>query len=143
MTGIWRQWLQLWCWGVIVFGIILAGAAFPATDAVARFLVTAFNNGPAFELDRPLRFGLGVQGALSIGLGLLIMAAVRAGDDLGQRGRSMWVLVTLAMAIWYIVDSAISIATGFTLNALSNTLFLAAFATPILASGVLRQSAAG
>lgn len=141
MTGIWRQWMVLWCWGVAIFGVVLAGAAFPATDAVARFLIANFNNGPAFELDRPLRFGLGLQGALTLGLSLTIMAAVRAGDDLGQRGRPIWLLVCTAMIVWYVVDSTISIATGFALNAVSNTLLMVAFAIPMLASGVLRQPA--
>jgi hypothetical protein len=137
MTGLWRTWLTLWCWGVGVFGLVLVGAAFPATDGVARFLVDQMNGtGAPVLLENPLRFGLGLQGALTIGLAMLVYAAARAATELGPRGRPIWNLIVGALLAWYLIDSAISCATGFPLNALSNTLLMILFLVPIIASGV-------
>lgn len=36
MSVIWRQWLTLWCYLVLVLGIIFAGSAFAQTDAAVR-----------------------------------------------------------------------------------------------------------
>ena len=41
------------------------------------------------------------------------------------------------MVVWHVIDSAISGASGAPANAVSNTVFLLTFLTPIMASGVL------
>jgi hypothetical protein len=46
------------------------------------------------------------------------------------------------MVVWYVVDSALSVATGFPLTRRRNTLILAAFLAPVLGSGVLGSPAA-
>ena len=141
MTGLWRNWMLAWCWGVAIFGGVLIGAGFPATDAPARGLVALMNEGAPFEIDRPLRFGLGLQGALSLGLALLVMALVRGSDGRATcaGGRAMWGYAVAAMAVWYVTDSVISIANGFSLNAASNTVLIVMFMAPVLGSGVLRD----
>lgn len=142
MTSFWKNWLTIWCWAVAIFGVVLAGAGFPATGGLTRFLVDTMNaTGVPVPLDAPLRFGLGLQGALTIGLAMLAHAAMRAAEELGPRGRPIWQLVTWAILAWYVIDSAISCFNGFPLNALSNTLLVIGFMVPILASGVLRQDA--
>ena len=50
------------------------------------------------------------------------------------------VALTLALIIWYVIDGIISIATGFGLNAVSNTAFAIAYFIPLLASAALRAS---
>ena len=30
MTGLWKTWIALWCWAVILFGALLATAGLPA-----------------------------------------------------------------------------------------------------------------
>jgi len=47
----------------------------------------------------------------------------------------------LAMAVWFVIDSFMSIATGFWLNAVSNTLIAIGLIVPLLATGVLRLPA--
>lgn len=142
MSSFWRTWLAIWCWGVALFGVVLVGAALPATSGPIGFLIETMNaTGAPVELDAPLRFGLGIQGALSIGLAMLVAAGARAAAELGPRGRPTWQMVTLALLAWYVIDSLISIATGFPLNAASNTLLIVTFLAPVLASGVLRQPA--
>jgi len=43
-----------------------------------------------------------------------------------------------ASVSWYVIDSILSITTGFGLNAAPNTVFMAAFLLPVIRSGVLR-----
>lgn len=141
MTGFWRRWLTVWCWGVALFGIVLVGAAFPATDGATRLLIGVMNAGPAFDFIPVVRFGFGLMGALTLCLALLVAAGVRAADDLGSRGAPVWRLLVQAVLVWYVVDSVISVVTGFPLNAASNTLLMIGFLAPILAAGVMARPA--
>lgn len=139
MTQFWKAWLTVWCFGVLVFGALLVTAAVPGFDGAIRGLVILFSGGSvdAAALDQPIvRFGLGLQGALTIGWALTIFPLLRAADALGA---PVWRALTFAMLVWYVIDSAISIATGVALNAVSNTVLMVAFLIPVLASGALRR----
>ena len=140
MTSFWRTWLTIWCWSVGAFGLLLAGAGFPASLVPTRWLLGQMYSGGAVTFDAPLRFAVGLMGALTIGLALLIAVGARAADALGPRGGPVWRGMTWAMLAWYAIDSAISCANGFTLNAVSNTLLMAGFLAPIMASGVLKPA---
>jgi hypothetical protein len=141
MSVFWRKWLVSWCWGVGVFGVVLAGGAFEATGEPARLLFDVLNGAAPLELDAPMRFSLGVMGAVTLGWSLTLSAAIEAADQLGDQGGPIWRLVTLSVMVWYVVDSLLSIATGFGLNAVSNTVLAAAFLLPILRSQRLRRPA--
>lgn len=140
MGRFWRTWLALWCWGVVAFGAVLALAAVPGLDGAARFILAAFST-PANTvlLDMPeMRFAFGLQGALSIGWALTVLTTLRVADF---GGAPVWQSLTLSVAAWYVIDSTISVSTGFPLNAVSNTVLFAAFLAPIVGSGVLRKHA--
>lgn len=142
MTGFWKTWMTVWCWGVFVFGAALATAAFPATDGVARAIydiVGARAHGPAFFDAEGVRFSIGLMGAVTMGWALTIMAVVQAAQVLGA---PVWRALTFALVVWYAIDGAISVATGYPGNAVSNTLLAAAYLAPVLATGVLRTGAA-
>ncbi len=141
MTSFWRTWLSVWCWGVGGFGLLLAGAGFPATLAPTQLLVGLMYSGGTLTFDEPLRFAVGLMGALTIGLAMLVAAGARAADALGARGGPVWQILTWSLLAWYVIDSAISCANGFTLNAVSNTLLLGLFLAPMLGSGVLKTTA--
>ena len=47
--------------------------------------------------------------------------------------------MTSSVLTWYVIDSLLSIATGFGLNALPNTVLMAGFLFPVIRSGVLRS----
>ena len=55
-----------------------------------------------------------------------MLAAADASPE-SAAARSLWRGITYAVVAWYVIDSIISVRTGFALNALSNTLFLAAY----------------
>lgn len=136
MTSFWRTWLMLWCVAVAGFGLVLAGAAFPAGSAPAQMLLDAIAGG-GFELAPQMRFALSVMGAVTIGWSITLVAAIRAALLLGDRGGPIWRLVALSVIAWFVIDGALSVATGFALNLVPNTILLAAFLVPLLAAGVL------
>lgn len=136
MSGFWRSWLDVWCWLVVGFGAILALGAFPATDWPTR----AFYDLVYWPLDgrsgfaEDTRFTCGLLGAVTMGWGLTLKPLVGLGHELGAR---VWRPLTTAIIVWYVIDSAISVALGVPGNAVSNTVLTAGFLTPLLASGAL------
>jgi hypothetical protein len=122
-----------------LFGAILAASAFEATRGPIRLLFGLLNNRVAFNPDAHTQFSLPVLGAVTVGWSLTLLAAVQAAHQLGDQARSVWMLVTSSLVVWYVIDTALSVATGFGLNAIPNTVFLAAFLLPIIRSGVLRS----
>ncbi len=135
MTPFWRNWLLLWCMAVILFGIVLAGAAFEASSGPARAAFTLIGR-PLPEMPDSLhRFLLALIGAVTIGWGLTLLAAIRTA---AAPSRPLWVGLTVAVLVWYVVDSLLSVVTGFPLNAVSNTVLLAGFLLPVLAARLLR-----
>jgi hypothetical protein len=139
MTGFWRSYMIIWCWGIIIFGIVLAGAAFEATSTPARlvFALLSSANSPPLVLEGLMPFAIGLQGALSIGWGLTFLCLFQHG---AQMPRQIWSGITLGFVAWYVIDSGISIATGMPLNAISNTAVLIPYLIGMLKSGVLTSA---
>ncbi|GAC1422683.1 MAG: hypothetical protein NVSMB64_30990 [Candidatus Velthaea sp.] len=136
MHGYWRAWMTIWCLAIVGVGAVLAGAALPATDGCARFyfqLVSGFGT-PAANFDPPaMRLAVAVLGAVLVGWGLTMLGLVCAHDGPAQPWRSL----TAAIAVWFTIDSALSIASGYPLNAAANVLYLATYVAPVIGSGVL------
>ena len=138
MSHFWRTWMTGGCWAVGLFGVILAASAFEATAGPTRLLFGLLNDRVPLDPDAHLRFSLAVLGAVSVGWSMTLAAAIKAAHLLGDQARPVWVLVTLSLAAWYVIDTALSVATGFGLNAIPNTIFLVVFLLPIIRSGVLK-----
>ncbi len=138
MSKFWQTWLTIWCLAVALFGLILAGAAFEATQAPARLLLTLMSPTNTASFDPQARFTIGLMGAVTLGWGLTAWVLIAAAPSLPP---AIWARLTAAIAVWFVLDSTISIATGYWLNAVSNTLITAAYLLPILRSGVLRNPA--
>ncbi len=139
MSDFWRAWLTIMCGVVVLFGLIMAGGAVPATEAPARLLLEWQNQGP-LAIDRAARVTLGVLGGVMCGWGVTLYAAFQAAHMIGQPATRIWRLISVSMVVWFAVDSTLSIATGFALNALMNVGFLLAFVVPISLSGVLKRA---
>ena len=133
-------WMRGWCAAIGLFGMVLVGGGFEATSGPIR-LFFEFLNGPGeLDLNPHIRFILAILGAVTIGWGLTLMAVIQAHWQLGkQASKSIWMGIAASIVIWYVMDSILSIATGFWLNAVSNTIFSATFLIPIIRSGVLRS----
>lgn len=141
MTAFWKTWITLWCWGIIVFGAVLAAGGLPATDVVVRILYGLLSSGPlpADFLDAPgLRFSVALMGAVTMGWGCTILFLLPA---IHAAGASAWRGLTAAIVIWFVIDGLLSAATGFALNNLPNTALAIAYLVPLFTSGVLKSEA--
>ncbi|NBB17262.1 hypothetical protein GVN21_18015 [Caulobacter sp. SLTY] len=136
MSTFWKNWLMAWCGGVALFGVVLTTGAFPATDGLMRWLLGVLGGAPA-EMTPPLRFALAVMGPVSIGWALTFAAAFRAAIMLGDAGAPVWRLTTAGVLVWFVVDSSLSVATGFGLNVAPNVVLLAGYLLPLIRTGVL------
>ena len=141
MTIFWQRWLTIWCIGTGVFGLVLFGVGFPATTSAAGMIFSAFGSPLPAEPDRYLRFAISLMGAVTAGWAVTSYAAFRAAWMLeGTASVAIWRLVTVAMVSWYLIDSFASIANGFALNAVSNTVLIVTYLAPLLMSGVLSRA---
>lgn len=136
MNGFWRGWLLIWCLGSGLFSLILALGGLPQSDGGAR-AIFAVLGAPEADLFTPtLRFSVAVMGAVSIGWTIAIYAGIQAADALGGRAAPIWRLLMLSVGVWFVIDSILSVATGFGANVLPNIVLLTGFFIPILATGV-------
>lgn len=142
MSAFWRIWLILWCGGVFVFGAVLAGGAFEATSGPVRLVYEGLQGAGPLNLDPAMRFTLAVMGGVSIGWAMTMLLVILAAIELGDRARPIWVALTIGLATWFVVDSSLSVATGFALNVIPNIVLMATFMIAVLASGRLKKAAA-
>jgi hypothetical protein len=137
MSSFWKIWIQLWCLGTLALGLALAAGAFPATDLPARLyydLITwPMDGSPVFESSL-MRFTCGVLGAVLVGWAVTILYALAAAQGPAPQ---LWMGMTVAMGVWFVIDSAISVLTGFPGNAVANTVFLVLWLIPMFATGSL------
>lgn len=141
MTPFWRNWLEIWCWAMVAFGALFAACAIPALDGGTRLFydLVYWPLDGASGFDEGTRFTCALLGAVTMGWALTIRALVHAAHQLGA---PVWRALVGAMLAWYVIDSAISVASGVAVNAVSNTVLVAALLAPILVSGVLGGRAA-
>lgn len=138
MTKFWHIWINVWCLAVGLFGLVLAICGLEATSGLTRLIFSFLNNPEKLTLDAHLRFSLAVLGAVTIGWSITLYAAVRAANQLEeQASQSVWRLITLSVISWYTIDSVLSVATGFWLNTIPNTVFIAAFLYPIIGGKII------
>lgn len=141
MSGFWKTWMTLWCWGVIVFGAALAAGALPATDGFVEAVYQILGSQPLPPdfLDAPgLRFSIALMGVVTLGWGLTILFLLPA---IHAAGAPAWRGLTAALVIWFVVDGVLSAATGFALNTVPNTALAIGYLVPVVASGVLKARA--
>lgn len=137
MTSI-RGALLGWCAAVALFGLLLAGAAFEATDGFARFVFGLLGHGDT-AFTPPLRFAVALMGAVTLGWGLTLAAVASDKGADPAAAPALWRRITWAAVIWYVVDSTLSVATGFAFNAVSNTLLLVALLAILSRAGVFAR----
>ncbi|MFN3521123.1 MAG: hypothetical protein ACK4YQ_02660 [Phenylobacterium sp.] len=140
MNAFWRNWMWGWCAAVGLFGAVLALGGLPATGEPARLLLDVLNGPAPVALDGALRFSVAVLGAVTIGWSLTLAAAIRAALELGEGAGPVWRLTLAGVVGWFVIDSILSVATGFALNVVPNLILLATFLWPLQRSGALRSA---
>jgi hypothetical protein len=139
MTGMWRNWMNSWCIAMIVSGLIFVLAALPVTDVFARlfydFVYWPLDGQSGFsDAARPT---IAILGAVFFAWAVMMQGVVKIALD--DPKSPLWRVIIVGVVLWYVVDSAVSVACGIPVNAISNTVILAAFLVPILGSGVWRR----
>ena len=141
MSVFWRNWLVIWCLGVGVSGLVLAGGAFEATSGPIRLVFEGLQGPGELDLNPAMRFSLAVMGCVSIGWAVTMLAVMLAAIQLGDRARPVWVGLTLGVVTWFATDSGLSVATGFGMNVVPNSVLIATYLVAVLASGRLKKTA--
>jgi hypothetical protein len=127
----WWRWLVAVTGGVMVFSLSLI--LLPQTIQ-SIFNPFFFPPSTRFDADasRYINFLYALLGAVMIGwmvtVLFVLMGAFRRGE------RAAWNAVTLSIVTWYLIDSSVSILSGFAANAVLNTVFLALFIIPLAAT---------
>ncbi len=141
----WRSWFDSWCLSMILFALLVAGGALESTDAPFRLMLATVNagvhTGEPIGITPALRFVTGVLGGVFCGWIVALWATLRFAMAMGSAGRPLWIACTLGMGTWYIVDSTLSVLTGFALNVVPNTLALALYGFGLIGSGALTRTA--
>ncbi len=141
MSTFWRNWISLWCLGAGLFGLILYLAAWPATTGPTALFLDLIGKPWPTDASPHLRFAFGLMGAITIGWMITLYTLLRAAMTLEPAtARPLWRGAALGIAVWYVIDSYVSIATGFPLNAVSNTLLAGAMLLPLVVTGKLRAA---
>ena len=130
----WENCLHAWVWLTIGFGVLFSAAGVPGLDGGAGLFYWLVSGGAVdgSAFDAPgMRISVSLVGAVMLGWGCAMLAVWRAcGADV-----VVWRGLAQAVLIWFVVDSALSVMTGFWLNAVSNTLFVALFLVPAVKLG--------
>jgi hypothetical protein len=140
MTSFWRMWFMFWCLSIGIFGVVLAGGALEATSGPAALFLTLLKGPSPLVFDPTLRFCLGVMGGVSIGWAAMLYLVIVAATDLGENGRPFWSAITAGMVSWFVIDSSLSVATGFGLNVVPNIALAGMYVVGLMGSGVLQRS---
>lgn len=140
MSTFWRNWFSLFCLSLIIFGMMLCGGAFAASSGPVRTILGIEGGNADFPFTPELRFALAVMGAVSIGWGVNLLVMIPATIALGARGRPFWNAITAGMISWFVIDSSLSVATGFGLNVVPNLVLAGMYLIGLNASGALKQA---
>jgi hypothetical protein len=97
--------------------------------------------GAPLEWTPHLRFSVALIGTLTVGWGIICLALFMAAHRLGGEPGSVWRLATIGMIVRFVIDSALSVATGFWMNAVSNAGMTAGYLVPVLEMGAMHVSA--
>jgi hypothetical protein len=113
-------------------GVFFVVARVPTT-ALFEWIIfgSADSPIPTGDAARYVTFVYGVLGAVMIGWACTLWPLVRG--PLRRRERWASTAVALSVGVWFVVDSTLSVASGFGENALLNLVFAVAFGVPLLA----------
>ncbi|MBX9884681.1 MAG: hypothetical protein K2X68_06885 [Novosphingobium sp.] len=139
MSPFWQAWFRFWLVSMVLFALIVAGGALPATDAPLRMGLALTSMGPPTDLNPAARFMIGILGGVFLGWMVMFALVIRAATAMGRAGRPLWQAATIGLLAWYALDSTLSVATGFGLNLVPNTLALGTFLIGAAGSRVLAR----
>lgn len=117
--------LQLWAVAMVAFGLAIAAVPW-VRETLFPWMARGdadFDAGFGAREQDYLTFNQTLIGALTAGLGLAVFWLAR--EPLARGERWGWTAIATSVGLWFTVDSAASIATGFGRNAISNVVLVA------------------
>ena len=126
-------WIRVLSASLVLFGLIVAAAAHPASAGLADFLLDLLKWPPdgADAFGSPEgRFIAGVGGGVMAGWGAMMMmlaSQLLPGNPAGGRK-----VLIAGLLVWFAIDSTATWIAGVPLNLPGNALYLAAFLFPLL-----------
>ncbi|HRK71466.1 MAG TPA: hypothetical protein PLA85_07745 [Micropepsaceae bacterium] len=139
MSPFWKTWLNIWCLGVAIFGLVLAIGGHAAGGDAARMVFAMIGGEEGLVLDPHTRFSIALMGAVTLGWSITLYAAVQAAHVAGAHQRRLWQMLTASTVVWYAVDGYLSAHTGFATNIIPNTVLLLGWLIPMAATGALKR----
>ncbi|MCZ6763466.1 MAG: hypothetical protein O7C63_00875 [Alphaproteobacteria bacterium] len=133
MFDFWHKWFVFAAAAMVVMGLGLAVLGLTPAMALVTGLYDPFFWGArtpdagavSFQV-----FAFGVIGALMAGWG--VMALGLGLNAMARRERWAWIYAVEAIALWFVVDTAMSWASGGLINIAGNIGFLLLFAPPLI-----------
>jgi len=122
----WRRWMVGLAGLVMLFGMSLAIQGLHA-DRVFTWLLFDGDYPESFgpELLAYVRFVTGVLGAVMAGWAVLMVIVLWG--PFRRRERWSWNALVISLALWFVVDTWLSLAAGYPENALLNAAIAAGF----------------
>ena len=127
----WIAWLQVVLAALLVYALVLV-----FLGSVAAQLFSALGFGPPESIDGAavrdyLKLPFMVLGAVLAGWAVMMMHIVRG----PLRDGSPWARTILirSVAVWFVLDTGMSLALGFPTHAVFNLIFVTALGIPLLA----------
>ena len=139
MSSFWFGWLRVWSIAMALFGLILALAAFPATDGPTAIIMGPVGHEGRLAFTPELRFAFALMGALTIGWVLTMWPLMNVARDFPDAAPALWRGLTVALLLWYLLDSGLSIALGYAGNAVSNSLLMIGYLMPMMATAAWQR----
>lgn len=127
---VWDHSLQGALGAVLLFSAFMVVLGSPAA-AFFDWMIFGRDESPVVgdEARAYVSFVYGVLGAVMIGWMVALVPIVQG--PLRRRQRWAWRSVAASFTAWFVVDSTLSVLSGFGENALLNVVFFAAFAIPL------------
>lgn len=140
MNGIWKKLMLLWALSVGGFGLVLTLGAVDATSWPVKMLFAFLYPSMEAEFTPHLRFSLAVMGPVTLGWCFTLIGAVQVSNYVRPEGQKvLWFWVTLGALTWFVIDSLLSVTTGFWRNVIPNTLYITTYLIILLKSGVMKR----
>ncbi len=124
-----------------IYSLLWGLAPFSEFNISARFILD-LADWPINNLDSPLdkntmwlsAIGAGLLATVSVFLGGIVVPAIR------EKNTRIINITILAMLVWYVIDSAGSMAAGVGSNVFFNSIYLALVLTPLVCMGIDKRA---
>lgn len=128
----WQRWLVVVAAGTALFGVAFMVAPEAVQAIFSGWYLPGLAESFSAEAYDYLMFTYGVLGAVTTGWAVMILYLALGAFRRGER--LAWEAITLSVIVWFVIDSAFSILSGYWQNAALNVVFFLGFIIPLVAT---------